>query len=270
MNKPTLSLSEMAHRIVLEKKFNKMIAEVTSAMRASTRTLNEAGLPAGIDQGILKASKEVEKAGEDVADEDVQAAMVMAALQKGGDVGKVSAADVETAMEQGVKEAKQPLRESENVAVVIIETIALVLGNLALVEVICGVIEKVTGKKLDPSKFTKSVNWVADKIKKLTGLPMKAFGNAVAWIVKKLGGTEAQQKIGKYSVKFVAVLAMFAMGVAFFPLGGVSILGVVMSVTGMIGKGFELVKLGKELANAMDERDLERGIDAKGMKLAGA
>ena len=206
MNKPTLSLSEMAHRIVLERKFNKMIAEITAAMTASTRMLNEAGLPTGIDQGILKASKEVENAGEDVADENVQAAMLMAALEKGGDVSKVNAGDVEAAMDQGVKEAKRSLRESENPVVMIIEGVALVLGNAALVEGICAAIEKATGKKLDPSRFTKAANTIARLVKNITGFPMKVFGKAIEWIIQKLGGGESAQKIGKYSVKLVVVL----------------------------------------------------------------
>lgn len=259
MNKPTLSLSEIAHRIVLERRFNKMIAEITSAMKASTQMLNEAGLPSGVEQGILKASKEVENAGEDVADEDVQAAMLMAALEKGGDVSKVSATDVEAAMEQGVKEAKQPLRESENVALMIVETIALVLGNAALVEGICAAIEKITGKKADPSKFTQGVNKIAGWIKKITGFPMKVFGDTIAWIIKKLGGGESAQKIGKYSVKLVAVIAMFWMGWAFFPLAGVSVLGVALSVTGMLGKGFEIGKLGYELFLAIKKAVQDKG-----------
>ena len=82
MNKPTLSLAEVAQRIVLERKFNKMIAEVALAIKASTRMLNEAGLPTGIDKSILAATKEVEAAGKDISDENVQAALVMAALEK--------------------------------------------------------------------------------------------------------------------------------------------------------------------------------------------
>jgi len=253
MNKPTLSLAELAHRIVLEKKFNKMIAEITAAMTATSRTLNEAGLPTGIDQSIVAASKEIQAAGEDVSDENVQAAMLMAALQKGGDISKVDATDVEAAMEQGVKEAKQPLRESGGLALQIIEGISLILGNAALVEAICRGIQKVTGKKLDPSKFTQSIRNGAGKIKKLAGWPMKVFGDGIAWIIKKMGGGETAQKMGQLTVKMVVVISLIAIGFVFFPIGGISILGVIMSITALIGKGFELKHLIDEMSEAMDE-----------------
>lgn len=241
----------MAHRIVLEKRFNKMIDELNLAMKASSQMLHEAGLPTGIDQGILKASKAVEKSGEDVADQNVQAAMLLAALQKNGDVSRVSADDVSAAMTKNVKESKQSLKESESAIIHIIEMVALVLGNAALIETICEIILKITGKKVDPTKFKAAVTKFATFLKKATGLPMKAFGNAIAWIIKKMGGGDASQKIGKYSVKLVVVVVMAAMGVLFFPLGGVSLVGIALSITGMIGKGFEIVKLAKELTAAI-------------------
>ena len=95
MNKPALSLSEITYRILRERKFNKMVAEITAAMKSSSKMLKEAGIPSGIDQGILKVSKEVEEDGEDMDDEEVQAAMMMAAIEKGGDISKVNASDVE-------------------------------------------------------------------------------------------------------------------------------------------------------------------------------
>lgn len=260
MNKPTLSLAEMAQRIVLEKKFNKMIAEVALAIKASTRMLNEAGLPAGVNQSILAASKEVEAAGEDVADENVQAAMVMAALEKGGDISKVDAQDVETVMQKQVKEGKQSLRESEGGVLGLIEAGSVLLGNLGLIEIICAKLGKALGKDIDPSKFKANLTKVLGWIKKVTGFPMKALGNAVAWIVKKLGGSVGSQKVAASTVKMLFVMTLFILGFQFFPLAGVSAMGVTLSVTALIGKGLELIKLFKEFGAAMNERDLERGI----------
>ena len=252
MNKPTLSLSEMAHRIVLEKKFNKMIAEITRGMQLTNKMLNE-NLPSGIDQAILSASKKLDAAGEDVASDEVQAALMMAALKKGGDPSKVSPEEVEALMPtvQEKQQIRQPLKESGGIAIQIIETISIVLGNAALIELICGVIEKVTGKKADPSKFIKAMNWTSGKMKKIFGWPMEKFGEAIEWIIGKLGGGEAAQKIGKYSVKLVVVMALFAIGAMFFPIAGASIFGIVASVTAMIGKGFEIGLLIKGLAKAI-------------------
>ena len=229
-----------------------MVAEITSAMKASTRMLNEAGLPSGIDQAVLGASKELDAAGEDVASDDVQAALMMAALKKGGDPSKVSPEEVEAAMPsvQERRQARQPLNEGGPV-IQVIEAISVVLGNAALIEGICMVIQKVTGKKLDPSKFTQTMNKVSGMIKKITGWPMKKFGEAIEWIIRKLGGGEAAQKIGKYSVKLVVVVTLFCIGAMFFPIAGASIFGIVASVTAMIGKGFEIGLLIKGLAKAI-------------------
>ena len=253
MNKPTLSLSEMAHRIVLEKKFNKMVAEITRGMQLSNKMLNE-NLPSGIDQAILSASKKLDAAGEDVASDEVQAALMMAALKKGGDPSKVSPEEVEALMPtvQEKRQTRQPLNEG-GVVIQVIEAISVVLGNAALIESICKVIEKVTGRKTDPSKFIKAVNWVSGKIKKITGWPMEKLGEAVEWIIGKLGGGETAQKIGKYSVKLILVITLFCIGAMFFPIAGASMFGIIVSVTAMIGKGFEIRHLGKELFKAIKD-----------------
>lgn len=260
MSKNQISISELAQRIVLEKKFNKMVAEITRSM---SMTLNE-NLPGGIDQAILGASKKLDAAGEDVADEDVQAAMLLAAIEKGGDPAKITPDDVEKNM-PSVQERKQVLKESENVALLITEMVSLVLGNAALIEAICKVITKITGKNIDAGKFKEGANKVATMIKNITGWPMKAFGKAVAWIISKLGGGEAAQKIGKYSVKLVVVVTLFTIGVTFFPVAGVSVLGIALSITGLIGKGFEIITLVKELYGAIKDAVSKGGSPAPAM-----
>jgi hypothetical protein len=140
---------------------------------------------------------------------------------------------------------------------------------LALVEIVCEKIEKVTGKKLDPNKFVAAVNKLSGFIKKVTGFPMKAFGNAIAWIIKKLGGGKSAQKIGKLTVKVLVVISLFALGIAFFPLAGLSLMGIVLSVTALIGKGFELAKLLNELAKALDEAQGRTGSEVGSFKAAG-
>ena len=88
-------------------------------------------------------------------------------------------------------------------------------------------------------------------MKKVTGWPMKQIGKAIEWIIKKLGGGESAQTIGKYSVKLIIVGVMFVIAVMFFPLAGVSAIGIVLSVTALIGKGFELVNITKGLIKAI-------------------
>lgn len=265
MNKNTISIKELAHRVLLEKKFNKMVAEITQAMQFNAKMLSE-NLPSGIDQAILGASKDLGAAGEDVASNEVQAALLAAALKKGGDPSKVSPEEVEALLPtvQEKREIRQSLNEGGPV-IQVIEAISVVLGNAALVESICKVIEKVTGKKTDPSKFTAAINKVSGMIKKITGWPMKKFGEAIEWIIGKLGGGEAAQKIGKYSVKLIVVMTLFSIGAMFFPIAGASIFGIIMSVTAMIGKGFEIVELTKGLVGAIKSAVSQGGASAPAM-----
>ena len=251
MNKQQISISELAQRIVLERKFNKMVAEVTRAMQLNTKMLNE-NLPSGIDQAVLNVSKKVDAAGEDVADKNVQAAMLLAALEKGGNLTKITPDDVEQNMPT-VKEKKQTLQEAASATLLLVEYIGLILGNAALVVEICGVIERFTGKAINPSKFKQNALKIAAMIKKITEFPMKAFGQAVAWIIKKLGGGKAAQTLGKYSVKVVVVVTLLTIGLTFFPVAGTSILGVTLSVLGVIGKTMELGRLVAGLFDALDK-----------------
>ena len=239
MNKPTLSLSEITYRILRERKFNKMIAEITAAMKSSSKMLKEAGIPSGIDQGILKVSKEVEKDGEDVDDEEVQAAMLAAALEKGGDISKVKASDVEKELPT-VEERRLVNESGGGLLDSILTVVSLVLGNMAFIEAICAAIEKITGKKMDPKIVKTKLGEFDASIKGLSGWVMKKFGQAIEWIIKKLGGGPNAQKIGAYSVKFIGVVALFALGVTHFPLAGASVIGIVISITSIIGKGLSL------------------------------
>ncbi len=246
MNKPTLSLSEITYRILRERKFNKMVAEITVAMKSSSKMLKEAGIPSGIDQGILKVSKEVEKDGEDVDDEEVQAAMMMAALEKGGDISKVKASDVEKELPT-VEERRMVNESGGGIIDGVLTVISLVLGNMAFIEAICAAIESATGKKIAPEKAKEAAQSLVKKIKGAAGWIMKKIGQAIEWIIGKMGGGPNAQKIGAYAVKFIGVVALFVLGASHFPLAGASVFGIIMSITSMIGKGFELVVLGKQL-----------------------
>lgn len=228
-----------------------MIGEIEAILSAATYMLNE-NLPSGIDQAILGASKKLDAAGKDVASDDVQAALMMAALEKNGDPSKVSPEEVEKNMPT-VQEKKQTINESGGPIILIIETISLILGNAALVEGICTVITKVTGKSIDANKFQSNAKKIAILLKKITGWPMKKFGEAVQWIIKKLGGGSAVQRIGKYYVKLFIVTVLLVIGLSFFPIAGVSVIGVMLSVTALIGKGFEIIQLAKGLEKAITD-----------------
>lgn len=250
MKKHQISISELAQQIMLERKTNKIIAEVRTILRGVSQMLNE-NLP-NVEDSILGATKKLDSAGEDVSDMDVQAALLMAAIQKGGDPSKVSPEEVEKNMPT-VQEKKQTINESEGPVLLIVETISLILGNAALVEGICKVINIATGKMINPTKFESRAKQLVNLLQKVTGWPMKKMGEAVQWIIKKLGGGDATQRIGKYSVKLTLVTVLLIIGLSFFPIAGVSAIGVVISVTALVGKGFEIVQLSKGLIKAIQD-----------------
>jgi len=248
MKKQTITLSELTHQILMEKKMNRWIAEITRSM-----SMLSEGMPStsGIDSTILKVSKDLDKAGDDVSDENVQAAMLAAQLAKGGSLDAVTAQDVEKFIPQGTEKEDADLQEAHGGALVVVEGISLILGNAALIEAISKTIQKVTGKATDPNKVKLALNKVSGFLKKATGFPMKIVTKAIEWIIGKMGGGDFAQKVGALTIKIAGVAALLVIGVTFFPVGGISLLGIISSITALIGKGFELAHMGHELAHEL-------------------
>lgn len=234
MKKNQLSLTEITQRILAEKKL-RMLFEG-----------NAAGMASSVQSTVMALGKEIQAAGEDITDEEVQAAMLMAALDNKGKVEKVEPEDVES-MVQNIKESRgYVINES---ALHTLELVGNVLGNAAFVNVIAKGLLKLTGKKVDPGKLTAGIQKMLKLLKTLTGLPAKAMEKFFALITRLMGGGPAAQKVAGVTGTIVVVVFFFALGTAFFPVLGGSPLMIVLSLTGLIGKGFEL----KHLMHAFDE-----------------
>jgi hypothetical protein len=247
VKKRVISLSEIANQILLERRIVALFE-------------NAAGMASSIQSQVMEFGKEMKAAGEDPTDEEAQAALLMAAIKNGGNLDKVSVEDAEQAASQ-VKESRGYTLNEGGGILHAIEVAGSVLGNVALLNTIAKAIEKATGKKIDTSNIASKVNYITGKLKKLTGLPAKAMEAFFALISKKLGGGAQAQKIAGFAGTYITVIALFLMGAAFFPVLGGSPLMIILSLTGLIGKGFELVHLFKELQKAFDE--YEPGQDAK-------
>lgn len=217
-----------------------------------------AGAASNVQSKVLDLGKQLKAAGEDISDEEVQAAMLMAALDAKGKLDKVDVEDVE-GIAQKIQESRgQVLNES---VVHTIEVIGSILGNAALLNIITKAISKLAGRKMDPGKVKAGIEKVLKVLKSVTGFPAKAIEKFFMWITKLLGGGKAAQKIAGYSGLLVTVVIFFGMGIAFFPVLGGTPLMIVLSLTGLVGKGFELAALTKELDHAIEDYKRETGTD---------
>lgn len=234
MKKNPLSLAEIAQRILIEKKLRRLFEG------------NAAGLASSVQSQVMALGKEIQAAGDDITDEEVQGAMLMAALDNKGKVDKVEPEDVDS-MVQNIKEARgYVINES---ALHTLEVVGSILGNAAFLNVISKALEKIAGKKMDPGKIQAGIQKILKVLKTVTGLPAKAMEKFFAWVTKLLGGGPAAQKIAGVTGTMLVVAFMFALGTAFFPVLGGSPLMIILSLTGLIGKGFEM----KHLLHAWDE-----------------
>ena len=208
------------------------------------------GESAAIQQQMKSLGAELKKDGEDVSDEEVQAAILSALVDANGDMSQVHADDVE-AMKKEIKESKgYSLNESELLHG--IEAIGTILGNSAFVHSLAGSLEKVLNKKVDEEKLKKKLLTVSNSIKSVTGLPAKAMEKAFTWIAKKLGGSEFTQKVAGMSGTLVLVAAMLTVAIMLFPSLSSGIL-MILSITSMVGKGTEIIKIIKEIIEHIKE-----------------
>jgi hypothetical protein len=102
MTKNTISLGEIANRILLERRLMLMIESA-------------AGAASSIQSKVLEFGKELKAAGEDPTDEEAQAALLMAALDKGGNLDKVDVEDAEKAAKEISESRGYTLNESGGV-----------------------------------------------------------------------------------------------------------------------------------------------------------
>jgi len=99
MTKNTISLGEIANRILLERRIMLMLE-------------NAAGAASSIQSKVISFGKELKAAGEDPTDEEAQAALLIAALNKGGNLDKVDVEDAENAAKDLKENRKYTLNES--------------------------------------------------------------------------------------------------------------------------------------------------------------
>jgi len=245
MKKQTISISELTQQILHKRKIKSLLESV-------------AGMASSVQSQVMNLGKELKKAGEDITDEEVQGAMLMAALDDKGKIEKVEPEEVKALVDQ-IRESRG-YRISESGGLLhVIEVAGSILGNVALLNVIAATIEKATGKKVNPGILRSTINEMTASLKEVTGLPAKAIEKFFSVITKLFGGGEAAQKIAGYSGTLLLVLVLLGLGIAMFPVLGGSVIMIILSLLGLIGKGFEIAALWDHLKHAIKDYKEEKG-----------
>ena len=199
-----------------------------------------------------KLSQELERAGSDADEVEIQAAMLGALIDADGDIAAIDVSDVEK-IKQDVEESRDyRIDESGSTAAAIGHGILNVLGNSALTNAIVKKVEEITGKELDAIKIKTKLESAAAFLKKWTGMPAKIMEMFFAWVAKKMGGGAFTQKIAGYAGTLVTITAFFVIGVMALPHAGAGI-GFMFALGGLLGKGTEMITMIKEIVHAVKE-----------------
>ena len=246
MKKNTISISQLTQEILWTKKLNTILESITGQASAANSELMNLG-------------RELKQSGLDPTDEEIQAALLMKAIEAGGKLDKIEPEDVKE-LEAQIKEGRSYVNESEGVAAMAVEGIGMALGNAALLHAIAVGTEKISGKKVNESNLKTSIEKRLGQIKKVTGFPAKVMSQFFAFVVKKFGGGEVAQKIAGVVGTIFVVGVFIAIGIALFPGTG-SIVMFILAILSLLGKGVEIVHLIKHLWHII--KDNKKSIESK-------
>ena len=232
------------------------IANTVILSRISNLILESAsGDASAVQSQIQDLSAELKADGEDISDEEVQAAMINALVDADGDMSQIDVEDVESIKNEILNARGYTLSESSSVLHAI-HSGGDVLGNAAFIHQLALGVEHVTGKKIDEGKLKTKIQWITEKIKKASGLPAHAMEAFFEWVAKKLGGSEFQQKVAGMVGTLVATVALLALAVYFFP-SITSGFFIILAIGGMLGKTAEIYDLIKKLIDFIKNHEAE-------------
>jgi len=202
-----------------------------------------------VQKQLFSLGNELKADGEDVTDDEVQAALLGALIDADGKVDNVDVSDVE-AIKQDIKESRTYIIQESGV-LHSIELAGTILGNAALLHALAGGFSKV-GIKVDENSLKQKIEKVVNLIKKVTGFPAKMMEKAFMWISKKLGFSQFGQKVAGLSGVLVVTVAFLALAIYLFPSVGSGLL-LMFAISGMIGKTVEIAKILKEIWEHVEE-----------------
>lgn len=229
-----MKLASIAQHVIL-KNYSKNFLNETSAQEVQSKlnTLNT----------------ELKKDGEDITDEEVQAAMLNALIDADGDVNAVDVSDIES-IKKEIKESRNYIYEGGGVLHAV-EQAGTILGNAAFIHLLAEGLHKI-GIPIPEEKIKKNMDKFVKGIKAVTGWPAKAMERAFSWMAKKLGFGDFGQKIAGIAGSLIVTIALFAIGIYMFP-SIVSTVSLIFAISGLLGKGGEIIALIKKLIQTIRE-----------------
>jgi hypothetical protein len=200
---------------------------------------------------------DLKAAGEDITDDEVQAAMLGALIDADGKIEDVDVSDVEK-IADNIKEG----RLSEGAGVLgTIHTVGDVLGNAALIHVLAAGITKLTGKTIDEQKLKETIEYWTKKIKNVSGFVGNMIEKAIEWIAENIFGADIKTaKIAGITGLMIVTITLGVIGILLFP-SITSTVSLVFTVLALIGKGGEMAtlisKLWKTIKASKEEIEAE-------------
>jgi uncharacterized protein YqgV (UPF0045/DUF77 family) len=211
------------------------------------------GDASAVQKQLFSLGAELKKDGENITDDEVQAAMLSALIDANGKVANVDVSDIDS-IKKEIKESRSYINESGILHS--IEAVGTVLGNSAFLHILAEGLQKLGFKEVDEKSMKTKVEKVIFGIKKVTGFPAKVMEKSFAWIAEKLGFSKFGQKIAGISGTILATVLLLALAAYLFPSITSGIL-IMFAITGMAGKSAEIYKLIKELINYIKEHQEE-------------
>ena len=224
-------------------------------LHSYVRTLLESatGDASAVQKQLFSLGTELKKDGEDITDDEVQAAMLSALIDADGKVANVDVSDIDS-IKKEIKESRTYINESGILHS--IEAVGTVLGNTAFLHILAEGLHKLGFKSVDEKSIKAKIEKVISGIKKVTGFPAKVMEKSFEWIADKLGFSKFGQKIAGLAGTILATILLLALAAYLFPSITSGIL-IVFAITGMVGKSAEIYKLIKELIEYIKENQAE-------------
>lgn len=225
-----MKLKTLANQVLIEN-VSKIILESLSGDASSTQ------------KQLFSLGNELKADGEDIKDDEVQAALLNALIDANGNVEDVDVSDVES-IKKEIKESRDYLFEDTSI-LHLLDTVAVVLGNAALLHSVAEAFHKV-GINIDEEKLKNNILKFSKSVKKITGYPAKVMEKTFTWIAKKLGFGEFGQKLAGLSGTLIMTCVFLALSVYLFPSISSGVL-LMFAISSMIGKSAEIIKLINEI-----------------------
>lgn len=225
-----MKLKTLANQVLIENTSKIILESLSDDTTATQKQLFALG-------NKLKAD------GEDIKDDEIQAALLNALINADGKVDQIDVSDVES-IKKEIKESKDYLFEDTSI-LHLLDTVAVVLGNAALLHSIASAFHKI-GINIDEEKLKNNILKFSKFIKKITGYPAKIIEKTFTWIAKKLGFGKFGQKFAGLSGTLIMTCVFLALSVYLFPSISSGVL-LIFAMSSMIGKSAEIVKLIKEI-----------------------